>query len=302
MSGVAGAAMGRACGKVILLGEHAVVHGAPALATALPLELRVEARRRPGPLALSAPGWGLDATAGDGTREGEALARLASALGIEPSGALLHVETEIPARAGLGSSAALAAAAARALVAFCGIDIDHAGLFAAVQASERIFHGNPSGLDAEVALGGRTILFSRAQGALAVAAPSLPLAVIHSGRPRETGAAVARFAGRLAKEPAQSRALIERIGDLARDAAEALGRGDLARLGRAMNENHEHLVRLGVSTAELDRICALAIEAGALGAKLTGGGGGGCAVILLGASGMEPARRAAEAGFCVVFP
>ena len=62
--------------------------------------------------------------------------------------------------------------------------------------------------------------------------------------------------------------------------ADAVARGSYGELGEAMNENQRHLEALDVSCAEIERMCAIARDAGALGAKLTGGGGGGCVIAL----------------------
>src|SRR5204863_524356 len=67
---------------------------------------------------------------------------------------------------------------------------------------------------------------------------------------------------------------------------------DLASLGAAMNRAHEILAGLGVSTEQLDSLCAAARDAGAHGAKLTGAGGGG-AVIAIASRDREPAVLAA---------
>jgi mevalonate kinase len=58
-----------------------------------------------------------------------------------------------------------------------------------------------------------------------------------------------------------------------------------------MNENQRHLEALEVSCIEIERMCALALDAGAVGCKLTGGGGGGCVIAL--APGREHAVQEA---------
>src|SRR5262245_61969605 len=115
---------GRGAGKVILLGEHAVVYGHPALAAALDLGVRAQARKAGGPARLRVPAWGIDvpaagadAAAGEASAPARALAALEAALGLAPGGHDLDAEATVPARAGLGSSAAFAVAAARALSA-----------------------------------------------------------------------------------------------------------------------------------------------------------------------------------------
>ena len=98
-------------GKVILLGEHAVVYDQPALAAGL--SLGVWATVTDGTGRLWAPAWRLAARAGDGTPIGEALVAIQRRLGVKDMD--VHVEGDLPTRAGLGSSAALAFAVARAI-------------------------------------------------------------------------------------------------------------------------------------------------------------------------------------------
>jgi mevalonate kinase len=294
-------ATGTARGKVILAGEHAVVHGGRALGLALPLRVTAAAGPRPGPVAIAAAGPGFFAAVGDGTPGGRALAALLDALGLPREGALTEVRSELPFGAGLGSSAALAGAVAEALSSLAGREPGFDALFRAVQASERIFHGNPSGLDALLSLRGGVVRFSREAGGETLEAAPPPLVIAHSGASGDTGIAVKHFAARLAGGGGEGRRRLAAIAGLVESAARCLIAGDLEGLGAAMDENHGQLAWFGVSTPALDELCRAARGAGALGAKLTGGGLGGCAVALV-RPGWEArvARAVTVAGFQVV--
>jgi mevalonate kinase len=258
------------------------------------------ARAGDGPVSLEVPAWRYRVAASDGTLGGEALRALMEGLGVAPCGIVLEAEAGIPDRAGLGSSAAVAAACARAIASLTGAAFGDDRLFAAVQASETVFHGNPSGLDAAMALFGGVVRYTRAKGATRLDAAGPQVVVASSGEKGRTGETVAAFARRLADEPIEGPRRLAAVGDLVERGIEALLRGDLAAFGRAMDEDQEHLSWFGVSTSRLDRICEVARRAGALGAKLTGGGGGGCAVALVAPGDGAVARAIAEAGFEVV--
>jgi mevalonate kinase len=274
-------------GKVILLGEHAVVFGEPALAAGLRAGVRAHAS--PGKGALSAQAWSLDAQVGDDSLPGTAVARLLERLHTDSASLDFWLESEVPARAGLGSSAAMAVAIARAVAARNGAS--EADVLAAVAASESVFHGTPSGIDAAAASRGRLGKFDRAQGwqDLPLAAP-FDICIGVSGKSHDTGALVAQVSA-LCDRTKVARKLIETLGDLAHAGMDALAAGDIPTLASLFNLAHGVLSGLGVSTPDLDDMVHSARVAGALGAKLTGAGGGGAVIAIAGEHGDEVLRR-----------
>ncbi|WP_394829102.1 mevalonate kinase [Pendulispora albinea] len=299
----------RGFGKVILLGEHAVVYGYPALAAALERGVEVSATRGDGMLLLSGLGAPevrkrLPALLPPEFRAGEdalisAYQAILGSLGIDPR-VLRHdfaVRSELPLGSGLGSSAALAVALARAISGALGLGASEPAIAAAAHAAESVFHGNPSGIDQAIAQHGGFGVYRRATGLVPLLADSIPLCVGLTGRCHETRTLVQRVAELHRDEPVMTSRVLEGIGVLVQEGASAVLRGDLVALGHAMSRNQEELAVLGVSCREIDTMCTLARGAGALGAKLTGGGGGG-SVIALAPDDPEKVRAAwRSAGF-----
>jgi hydroxymethylglutaryl-CoA reductase len=77
----------------------------------------------------------------------------------------------------------------------------------------------------------------------------------------------------------------------------ALQEGRLAEVGELMNINQGYLSALGVSTPELERLCTIARDEGALGAKLTGAGGGGAVIALVDEGADRVAQAFKQAGY-----
>lgn len=266
-------------GKVILLGEHAVVYGAPALAGALERGVRAEgAPARETRLSLPK---GLKPRMR--TQLTEAFAAAAEATG-HPS-VRVTLESDLPISMGLGSSAALSVAVSRLLLRAAGRKDDAKSVSQVALQMEQRFHGTPSGVDHACSVSGGIISYRRPAGAaagraqaLVVPAP-LHLAVLLVGTRSPTRATVASLRERRERWPERYGRLFREIGRTAVDGHRALADGDLVGLGDAMNVNHGLLVGLGLSSLSLDAAVHGLRAQGALGAKLTGAGGDGGAVI-----------------------
>lgn len=292
--------MARASGKVILLGEHAVVYGVAAIAAGIGAGAAADAERvAPGAPASIRLG-DRAATTVDDSELGRALAALLEALEAPPLA--LRVVLEVPPGCGLGASAAAAVASARAVLARLGPcppipepPATTERVLRAAAAWERVFHGNPSGIDAAAAAHGGVLLYRRAEGheALRLRAP-LPLAIAVAGPPASTRVMVEAVAELRRHRPGRVEAALRGIEGLVRDARRHLEAHDLPALGAALDANHAYLLDLEVSTPEIERAVALARGAGALGAKLTGSGGGGAVIALV--SEPEPVLAAWRAG------
>ena len=284
------APLAEACGKIILLGEHSVVFGYPALAAGLARGLSLRATALPDPRAaieLSVPAWGIDErlTAGHEHPVARACLEVLAHCDGPVTGWRIEGEARIPCRAGLGSSAALTVALARLALApqqADGGEPDLDEVVAASLAGERIFHGNPSGIDSEVAARGGVVAYERGQpcAAIELGFPALHLVVMPTGVPRQTGILVAGVAARRDRFPSVIDPVLGALGQLVHRGRAALAGAELPALAELTNVAHELLGALGVGHPALDRLCATALEHGALAAKLTGAGGGGCAFAL----------------------
>ena len=261
-------------GKVILLGEHAVVYGFPALAAALDCGVTIHAR--PGVFGVEIPQWKICVDASADHPVAAALRAIADYLGIGRPALRMMGDAELPSGAGLGSSAAMSVAIARALAATHQLVLNDERLRAAATAAEQQFHHRPSGVDVALASAGGVGVFRRAIGLSPIAVPPFALVIGDSGEPRSTATMVQRVASATDGDARDVRLIA--IGNFADIGIDAITRSDIELLGTAFNDAQRVLAELGVSTPRIDELCALALHAGAWGAKLTGAGGGGAVI------------------------
>jgi len=295
---------GTAHGKVILFGEHAVVYGVPALAVGIDRGAWAEAAPTPEGAARSVMyvrGW--DVTVNDAADDESpplarafhgllAATRAAQRAAGEPPVAAVSVaaEADLPPGGGLGCSAALGVAVARAIDPSAAPE----AIAARVDAWERVFHGNPSGIDAAVSSLGGCVQYTRSpEGAPEIdrvrVPTSLHLCVGHSGQSSSTKSMVESVARMRERRPETTQRTFDAIHTLVKNARLAISDGDLKAIGQLLDLNQMLLSGLFVSTPEIEQMCGTARTAGALGAKLTGAGGGGCVVALV-----ETASRGAD--------
>ncbi|WP_336659948.1 mevalonate kinase [Leucobacter sp. USHLN153] len=285
--------------KAILFGEHAVVYGAPAIAipvTSLTAEAVIEtgppglgiaSALFTGPVSAAPARLAPVVTALKSSLEraglvGAIAANAASATDDESArpGFLLSITSTIPHERGLGSSAAVSAAIARAAFDLAGVDLDSEALFDLVQTSERVAHGTPSGIDARTVAASGAIRFNRGAVAPIRIGTPLTIAFADSGHPGSTAQAVGSVQALRERAPESTDALLSRLAEIAEQSIDTLAEGNRTAIGAAMSEAHAILHNVGVSSDHLDAIVAAACDAGAAGAKLTGGGLGGCVIAL----------------------
>jgi mevalonate kinase len=295
--------LGSGSGKLILFGEHSVVHGHPAVGISLSERTVVE---------LSGEGrteWGLDAVPPEDRKTAaRILALLEKMLPGTRGRAAVRISSTVPRGLGFGSSAALCAAfagalAARTAEAAAGATPAAASperIWALAHEAERLFHGTPSGIDTGLSILGGLRGFSPHPPGLPYheSLRGLPLFLVVGALPRvgNCGALVAAVGQRMKEGDDATRDCIAGLGAIAAEAREELRRtapSGSARLGRLAARAMDRLRSLGLSTRGMDFLVEEGEKAGALGGKLSGAGGGGAFFLLMAdaESAEEAARR-----------
>ncbi len=301
------AALGVGYGKVVILGEHAVVYGRHAIAAPVPMTIKAQVEDCDEGIHLLIPRWGVEFQLASNANERRSFERPAGVmldkLGLSGKAMRIEVFPEVPRSMGLGGSAAMAVAILRALDKHYQLGLADADVNELAFEAEKLAHGNPSGIDNTLACYGKPLVFRTGSPPLVeplnIKTP-IPMVVGMTGYEGLT----AKTVGRVNKAWRQDRKLYERIFDqidaLALRGVQAIQDEDLATLGELMNVCHGMLNALQVSTPELEQLVDIARENGALGAKLTGGGGGGSIIALCDGDTSAVVNAIRAAGFQAV--
>ncbi|MEM4272643.1 MAG: mevalonate kinase [Candidatus Bilamarchaeaceae archaeon] len=261
---------GEGYGKAILIGEHFVVHGARAIGMGIPKKTTVTVERAPSLRFLF--------ECGDLLKEASRviLEKAAGSTDFEVS-----MESELPASAGMGWSASYCVALARAAAAAAGRELTRREAAEIAFEGEKVFHGNPSGIDNMLAAFGGVMLFRKGDEPWELRLGGrFHFVIANSGKKGPTKELVEKVAAFREASPTDFGRMMEEEDRIVGDAMTALSNFDAGRLGELMNENHALLEELGLSTPAIEEIRKIALENGALGAKITGAGGGGCVLVL----------------------
>ncbi len=278
-------------GKIILLGEHAVVYGQPALA--IPVRdvrarvvVQAEIKGEEGAIHIFAPEIDFHSQYSDLPEDHPLRAAIDGVLhelNISRTPACsLRIHSTIPIASGLGSSAAVSVAVIRALAGFLGHPLPEERVSSLAFGVEKIHHGTPSGIDNTVVTYNQPVFFSKDEPIQTLPiGTSLTFVIGDTGTPSPTAETVALVRDAYQKDQGHYEGLFSSIGNLVVRARKAIVEGNRSELGALMDENHTLLKEMGVSSLKLDQLVEGARENGALGAKLSGGGGGGNMIALV---------------------
>lgn len=270
--------------KVILLGEHAVVYGQPAIAlplTNLAMTVKIESREA-GQVVLSKAYQGplvAMAEVYEGIRQ--LINRLLKHFRADEMPFTMTITSNIPQERGMGSSAATAIAIVRAFFNFFDEPLPKQDLQRWASIEESITHGSPSGLDTATAAHDEAVWFIKGQQPEKIdMSLDGTLILADTGIQGQTGLAISVVRENLTNDPETGQHHIDQIGEIAKSTRTAIAENNLVKIGNYMNEAQSHLSALGISHPKLDELINAARHAGALGAKLTGGGVGGTMIAL----------------------
>ncbi|MGD2155239.1 MAG: mevalonate kinase [Anaerolineales bacterium] len=277
-------------GKVIILGEHAVVYGRPAIAVPVH-QIKANATvwgditAPQGQVQIQAPDIGLDSKLTklpSNNPLAYAIRCVLSELAVDrPPSCIVRVSSTIPIAAGLGSGAAISVVIIRALSAFLGHPLPQEKVSKIAFEVDKIHHGTPSGIDNTVITYDQPVYYVKGKQATTFK-PGQPftLIVADTGIPSPTSKTVRRLRQAWKTDQKHHEEMFNEIGNMVKSARKAIEAGEINILGKLMNENHQLLRKMGISSPELDNLVETAIRSGALGAKLSGGGRGGNMVAL----------------------
>ena len=297
-------------GKIILFGEHAVVYGYPAIVMAINrrAKCRVSESHTPQVL-LSSSNWNSRHIFSEEKKNfveqekkktsitsrsyyfiTQTLLNESSSLRLSE----IHLDSDIPLAAGLGSSAAIAVSMIASLSEFLGLKYSLEQINALAFEAEKVNHGNPSGVDNTIStFGGIQLYKEKVFKKIPVSSKSFCIVVANSNITRNTREFVEKVSIFRKRKTEEFDRILSSIEEITLEASSCLSGGDLTKTGELMSINHSLLEQLGVSHPTLSLLRQILQEKECLGSKMTGAGGGGCVIGLYVSS--EKAKEAVKA-------
>jgi len=279
---------GKGYGKTILFGEHFVIYGLPSIVSALGAYTTADVK------VVKGNGWTVNdqRPATPGYKEQkyieamQSIANIINHLKVDIENQRLEISFagDLIAASGVGASAAQCTSLARALSETFNLNLDDEKINEAAYEGEKAYHGTPSGIDNTAATYGGLIWFVRNLGVgkntmdLLQSPRKMLIIMANSGITTSTTEVVADVRRLREENPEKIEKIFGEYKKLVEAAKKALLKGDIATIGNLMNQNHKMLQQITVSGEINDELVEIALENGAIGAKLTGTGRGGLVI------------------------
>lgn len=267
-------------GKLILLGEHAVVYGKPAVALAIDKRFACSVERSDENTLNGRPVDFSRHPYIDHMLRKHSVGRIA-----------LDTISDIPAGSGLGSSAALSVSLSAAIRSLSGKEIVDSEVAEDAFDTEYSVQGRASPVDSSASTHGHGIIvngpgerlwnISRGGNVWDISSidiPEMTIVVGYTGLHAPTGPLVEKVR-KYRDKNGFAFDIVDEIGETTEHGIDALAKGDLEGLGELMTHNHKLLSILGVSCDALNKLVNASLPY-SYGAKLTGSGGGGSMIAL----------------------
>jgi mevalonate kinase len=291
-------------GKIILFGEHAVVYGRPALAipvTQVHTDVEVSDSARAG-IWIHAPDVNFHAelnTLPSDHPLASVIHNFLFLFRVTPFPNLeIKISSTIPVASGLGSGAAVTVALTRALSAFLACPMPDEEINAFAYEIEKLHHGTPSGIDNTVVTYAKPVYFIKGRAIETFkVGTAFTIVIADTGISAPTKESVVAVQKLWEADKTKWESVFDKVGEITEEARKNIESGKWELLGELMNQNHNLLQEMTVSSPELDRLVSAARSAGASGAKLSGGGRGGNMIALVNVNLAESiAKSIREAG------
>ncbi|MFX0187041.1 MAG: mevalonate kinase [Candidatus Hodarchaeota archaeon] len=274
----------------MLFGEHFVVFGFPAIASALGSYTTADVK------VVEGKSWTVNdqrpATPGYKKKKYseamQSIKNIIEHLKIDTESQKLEITFagDLIAASGVGASAAQCTSLTRALNDSFNLKLDDEKINEAAYEGERAYHGTPSGIDNTASTYGGLIWFVKNLSGgkntmeLLQSPKNIPLVIANSGITASTTEIVAEVRRLKEANPEKFEKIFNEYKALSEKAKKALLEGDIDTIGNLMNQNHKLLQKITVSGDINDKLVDIALKNGALGAKMTGTGRGGLIIAL----------------------
>lgn len=296
-------------GKLMLLGEHAVVYGYPCIVTAVDKRLYLEAEvLKEKKIVIKAPSVGIKSyqkNLDELCRNSEpkevrfiecAVLNFCQKYSLK-TGVKIKTQNSFSIKYGFGSSAAVTVCTIKALSELFGKKLSKKEIFNLSYRTILDIAGVGSGFDIAAAIYGGILYFiTGGEKIERIRREEIPLLVGYSGIKADTPTIVKNLKNKMQDEKIRYKIknLFQKIAFFVEKGKVAIIKKNWQELGKLFNQNHLLLQKLEVSIPKLDKMCQAANKAGAYGAKLSGAGGGDCMIAVVSDENRKRVKEAIE--------